>query len=69
MRIAVLCSGGDAPGMNAVIRSIVRCGGSLGHSILGVRRGFRGLIEGDFHELSSRDVGGILDRGGTILLR
>ncbi len=68
MKIAVLCSGGDAPGMNAVIRSIVRCGSSLGHSVIGVRRGFRGLIEGDFRELSSRDVGGILDRGGTVLL-
>jgi len=68
MKIALLCSGGDAPGMNAVIRSVVRCGRSLGHEIVGVRRGFRGLIEGDFRTLSSRDVGGILDRGGTMLL-
>ncbi len=68
MRVGILCSGGDAPGMNAVIRSVVRCGNSLGHEVVGVRRGFRGLIEGDFRKLSSRDVGGILDRGGTILL-
>ncbi len=68
MRIGILCSGGDAPGMNPVIRSVVRCASSLGHEVVGIRRGFRGLIEGDFVELRSRDVGGILDRGGTILL-
>jgi 6-phosphofructokinase 1 len=68
MKIGVLCSGGDAPGMNPVIRSVVRCANSLGHEVVGIRRGYRGLIEGDFIELKSRDVGGILDRGGTILL-
>ncbi len=68
MRIGVLCSGGDAPGMNAVIRAVVRSARSLGHETVGIRRGFRGLIEGDVVELSSRDVGGILDRGGTLLL-
>ncbi len=68
MKIAILCSGGDSPGMNAVIRSVVRCAYCLGHEIIGIRRGFRGLIEGEFTDLTSRDVGGILDRGGTILL-
>jgi len=68
MRIAILCSGGDAPGMNPVIRSVVRSAKSLGHEVLGVRRGFKGLIEGEFVNLEARDVGGILDRGGTILL-
>ena len=68
MRVGILCSGGDAPGMNAVIRSVVRCAHSMGHEVIGVKRGYRGLIEGEFVELGPRDVGGILDRGGTILL-
>ncbi len=68
MRIGILCSGGDAPGMNAVIRSLVRCTISLGHEALGIRRGFRGLIDSDIIPIGSRDVGGILDRGGTVLL-
>ncbi len=54
--------------MNAVIRAVVRSARSLGHETVGIRRGFRGLIEGDVVELSSRDVRGILDRGGTLLL-
>jgi len=68
MRIGILSSGGDAPGMNAVIRAVVRCAEEEGHEVVGIRRGFRGLIEGDFIPLKSRDVGGIMDRGGTILL-
>jgi len=68
MRIAVLCSGGDAPGMNAVLRSVVRTALSLGHEVYGVQRGFRGLIEGNFEKLTSRSVGGIINRGGTFLL-
>ncbi len=68
MRIGILSSGGDAPGMNAVIRAVVRCAEEEGHEVVGIRRGFRGLIEGEFVPLSSRDVGGIMDRGGTILL-
>ncbi len=68
MRFGVLCSGGDAPGMNAVIRAVVRTAISLGHEVIGIRRGYRGLIEGDIVELSSRDVGGIVNRGGTMLL-
>ena len=68
MKIGILCSGGDAPGMNAVIRSVVRCAISLGHEVIGIRRGFRGLIDGEMIPIGSRDVGGILDRGGTVLL-
>ena len=66
-RVAVLTSGGDAPGMNAVIRAVVRTGIDRGLEVLGVRRGFAGLIQGDFLPLGARDVGGIMQRGGTIL--
>ena len=66
-RIAVLTSGGDAPGMNAAIRAVVRTGIDLGMEVLGVSRGFAGLIEGKMAPLSARDVGGIIQRGGTIL--
>ncbi|MCR4426021.1 MAG: 6-phosphofructokinase [Firmicutes bacterium] len=66
-RIAVLTSGGDAPGMNACVRAIVRKALYHGLEVVGVRRGFHGLIQGDFMELKSRSVGDILQRGGTIL--
>jgi 6-phosphofructokinase 1 len=66
-RIAVMTSGGDAPGMNAAIRAVVRRAVSLGLEVLGVRRGYTGLMSGDFRQLGPRDVGGIIDRGGTIL--
>jgi 6-phosphofructokinase 1 len=66
-RVAVLTSGGDAPGMNAAIRSVVRCGIDRGWQVLGVRHGYRGLIDGMFTPLGTRDVGGIIQRGGTIL--
>ena len=66
-RIAVLTSGGDAPGMNAAIRSVVRCAVSKGWSTFGVRNGYQGLIDGLFEPMSTREVGGILQRGGTIL--
>ena len=66
-RIAVLTSGGDAPGMNAAIRAVVRKGISLGLETFGVRRGYAGLIAGDFIGLGLRDVGGIIERGGTML--
>ncbi len=68
MNIGILTSGGDAPGMNACIRAVVRRTLSLGHRAYGIKRGFKGLLDGDIKELSSRDVGGILDKGGTILL-
>lgn len=66
-RIAVLTSGGDAPGMNAAIRATTRAGIDKGFEIVGVREGFRGLIDGDFLPLDARSVGGILGLGGTVL--
>ncbi|HZB43942.1 MAG TPA: ATP-dependent 6-phosphofructokinase [Pyrinomonadaceae bacterium] len=65
--IAVLTSGGDAPGMNAAIRAVVRAGLDLGWRVFGVRHGFSGLIEGHLDPLGARDVGGIIQRGGTVL--
>ncbi|HOV21092.1 MAG TPA: 6-phosphofructokinase [Candidatus Ratteibacteria bacterium] len=66
-KIAVVTTGGDAPGMNPAIRSVVRTALYKNISISGIRRGFLGLYEGDFIPLSSRDVGNIINRGGTIL--
>ena len=66
-RIAVLTSGGDAPGMNAAVRSSVRMGLSLGFEMFGVRHGYSGLIADDFVRLGAREVGGIIERGGTVL--
>jgi len=67
MRVGLVTSGGDAPGMNAAIRAIVRCGTERGLEILGIHRGFSGLIEGEIEPLDNRAVGGIIERGGTIL--
>jgi 6-phosphofructokinase 1 len=66
-RIALLTSGGDAPGMNAAIRAVVRTGLDKGWDVLGVRNGYAGLISGDIFTMGARDVGGIIQRGGTIL--
>ncbi len=66
-RIAVLTSGGDAPGMNAAIRAVVRTGVANGLEVYGVKGGYEGLINGIFTPLGTRDVGGIMQRGGTIL--
>lgn len=66
-RIAVLTSGGDAPGMNAAIRAVVRAGIDEGLEVLGVQNGYAGLIDGDWRPLSRRDVGGVMHRGGTML--
>ncbi len=66
-RIAVLTSGGDAAGMNAAIRAVTRAGIDRGWEIIGVQHGFAGLIAGEFTPLGARDVGGIIQRGGTIL--
>lgn len=66
-RIAVLTSGGDAPGMNAAIRAVVRTGLGCGLEVLGVRHGYAGLVRGNMLPLQARDVGGIIQRGGTIL--
>ena len=62
-RIAVLTSGGDAPGMNAAIRAVVRTGTSRGWEVFGVKLGYEGLINGKFIPLGARDVGGILESG------
>ena len=66
--VAVLTSGGDAPGMNAAIRAVVRAGLNNGLRMLGVRRGFHGLWRGDIMELNSRSVSEKLQRGGTFLM-
>jgi 6-phosphofructokinase 1 len=66
-KIAVLTSGGDAPGMNAAIRAVVRAGVANGLEVFGVKGGYEGLINGLFVPLGTRDVGGIMQRGGTIL--
>ncbi len=65
--IAVLTSGGDAPGMNAAIRAVVRTGVARGLNVWGVYQGYSGLIEGNFKRLGARDVGSIIQRGGTVL--
>lgn len=65
--IAVLTSGGDAPGMNAAVRAVVRTAISLGMTVKGVRRGYNGLIEGDIVDLDVRSVSDIIHRGGTVL--
>jgi 6-phosphofructokinase 1 len=66
-KIAFLTSGGDAPGMNAAIRAVVRTGIDKGWEVFGVRNGYAGLVEGQIDSLGARDVGGILGRGGTFL--
>ncbi len=66
-KIAVLTSGGDAPGMNAAIRAVARAGISKGWEVVGVRQGYQGLVNGNFIPLRARDVGGIIQRGGTML--
>lgn len=65
--IAVLTSGGDAPGMNAAIRAVVRTACENGMKVYGVKRGYNGLINGDFIEMDLRSVSDIINRGGTIL--
>ena len=66
-KIAVMTSGGDAPGMNAAIRSVVRACAYYSLSCVGIYRGYEGLIEGDFVELTARNVNNIINKGGTIL--
>lgn len=65
--IGVLTSGGDAPGMNAAIRAVVRTGLYYGFKVVGIRKGYEGLINGDIQEMTARSVGDIIHRGGTIL--
>ncbi|MEJ7604671.1 MAG: 6-phosphofructokinase, partial [Kofleriaceae bacterium] len=66
-RIAILTSGGDAPGMNSAIRAATLVGRSLGADMFGIERGYRGLLEGALVELQPSDVAAILREGGTIL--
>ncbi|WP_071396173.1 6-phosphofructokinase [Bacillus tuaregi] len=66
-KIAILTSGGDAPGMNAAIRAVVRRGIFKGINVYGVRNGYKGLMAGDFVEMNLGSVGDIIHRGGTIL--
>ena len=66
-RLAVLTSGGDAPGMNAAIRAVTRAAVAQGLEVVGIRRGYEGLLEGDIIPMSISSVGGIIHRGGTIL--
>jgi 6-phosphofructokinase 1 len=66
-KIGVLTSGGDAPGMNACVRAIVRCGVSRKLKVVGIRRGYCGILEEDLVELGNRSVSNIIQRGGTIL--
>ena len=65
--IAVLTSGGDAPGMNAAVRAVARAGISSGMRVIGVHRGYNGLISGDVFEMNLRSVSDIIHRGGTML--
>ena len=65
--IALLCSGGDSPGMNCAIRAVVRTAIGKGLNVYGIRKGYAGLLEGDIFEMDVSSVGNILQHGGTIL--
>jgi ATP-dependent phosphofructokinase / diphosphate-dependent phosphofructokinase len=66
-RVGILTGGGDCPGLNAVIRAVTRRSLERGHEVVGVREGWRGMVDGTFTPLDSRAISGILPRGGTIL--
>jgi phosphofructokinase-like protein len=66
-RVGVLTGGGDCPGLNAVIRAVTRRSLDRGYGVVGIRDGWRGLVDGRFQELGAREISGILPRGGTIL--
>lgn len=66
-QLGVLTGGGDCPGLNAAIRAVVRGALARGYEVVGIRHGWRGLVEGDFVPLTRSDIAGILPRGGTIL--
>lgn len=66
-KLAILTGGGDCPGLNAVIRAVVKSAHQMGIEVVGIRDGFRGAVEEDYKLLSMSDVSGILPRGGTIL--
>lgn len=65
--IGILTSGGDAPGMNAAIRAVTRAGICNGYKIVGIYRGWEGLINNDMQDFSTENVSGIITQGGTIL--
>jgi 6-phosphofructokinase 1 len=65
--LAVLTSGGDAPGMNAAVRAVTRAAVAQGWQVFGVLHGLRGLMDGNFQPLTVRSVGGIIQQGGTVL--
>jgi ATP-dependent phosphofructokinase / diphosphate-dependent phosphofructokinase len=67
VKVGVLTGGGDCPGLNAVIRAVARRSFSRGSEVVGVREGWRGLIEDKFEPLGPREVSGLLPRGGTVL--
>ena len=67
VRVGVLTGGGDCPGLNAVIRAVTRRSLDRGAEVVGIREGWRGLVDGRFHPLGPREISGILPRGGTIL--
>jgi 6-phosphofructokinase 1 len=67
LKVGVLTSGGDAPGMNAAIRAVVRAATHRKMEVYGIRRGYQGMIDGDFVKLDSASVSGIIQKGGTIL--
>ena len=67
MKVGVLTGGGDCPGLNAVIRAVARRCFSRGHEVVGIRAGWRGLVDGRFVQLGPREVSGLLPRGGTVL--
>ena len=66
-KIGVFTSGGDAPGMNAAIRAVVRACTYYKKNCFGIMRGYEGMIEGDFKEMGPRSVNNIVNKGGTIL--
>ena len=66
-RIGVLTSGGDGPGLNPCIRAVTRTAIGNGVEVMGIRRGYTGLINGEFESFTARSVGGILGKGGTFL--
>ena len=67
MRFGVYTSGGDAPGMNAAIRAVVRSAISQKHSVIGIYNGYEGMLAKEFQELKLRSVANIIQRGGTVL--
>jgi phosphofructokinase-like protein len=67
MKVGILTGGGDCPGLNAVIRAVARRSFTRGHEVVGVREGWRGLVDGSFEPLGGPEISGLLPRGGTIL--